>query len=444
MAVTEASVIWQRCLQRLSERLSEKDFNTWILPLQAIETENQIELLAPNRMVLERITQDYQQLIQAVILEYAPQNPPQLKLDIGSSRNDTAIAEKPADKPAPDARATSRLDPKYTFESFVQGKSNQIARAASEQVADHPGHSYNPLLIYGGSGLGKTHLMHAIGHHILENKPDARIVYRQAERFMSEFVSALRHHTVDNFKNLYRNADALLIDDIQFFAGKKSTQEEFFHTFDSLLQDKRQIVLTCDRLPKELDQLDDRLKTRFTWGLPVSVEPPELETRTAILLIKAEASGIELPQEVAFFIAKRVRSNVRELESALHRLTAASRFTGQTIDIEFAKQVLHDILAINDRLITIEGIQTTVSDYFQIRKIDLLSKRRNRSLARPRQIAMALTKELTDRSLPEIGEAFGGRDHTTVLHACRKVRELCASDSRINEDYNNLMRILSH
>ncbi len=444
MSVTETVEIWDRCLKRLSERLSDKDFNTWILPLQANESSDQIELLAPNRMVLDRITKDYQQLIQSVIDEYAPGSQRGLRLSIGSSR--APEPEEPLSSAAPgnDRRINSRLDPKYTFESFVQGKSNQIARAASEQVADHPGQSYNPLLIYGGSGLGKTHLMHAIGHHILKNKPSARIVYRQAERFMSEFVSALRHHTIDNFKELYRNADALLIDDIQFFAGKNSTQEEFFHTFDSLLQDKRQIVLTCDRLPKELDNLDDRLKTRFTWGLPVSVEPPELETRTAILMTKAEFSGLQLPQEVAFFIAKRVRSNVRELESALHRLTAAANFTGQSIDIEFAKQVLHDILAVNDRLITIEGIQTTVSDYFQIRKTDLLSKRRNRSLARPRQIAMALTKELTDRSLPEIGEAFGGRDHTTVLHACRKVRELCDSDSRINEDFNNLLRILSH
>ncbi|MDX1496707.1 MAG: chromosomal replication initiator protein DnaA, partial [Salinisphaeraceae bacterium] len=291
---------------------------------------------------------------------------------------------------------------------------------------------------------GKTHLMHAIGHRILADRPSARIVYRQAERFVNEYVAAIRHSNVDDFKSLYRNADALLIDDIQFFAGKKGTQEEFFHTFDALLQDKRQIVLTCDRLPKELDKLDERLKTRFTWGLPVSVEPPDMETRTAILMRKAELAGINLPQEVAFFIAKAVRSNVRELESALHRLDATTRITGQQIDLDFARQVLHDILASNDRLITIESIQTTVADYFQIRKAELLSKRRNRSVARPRQIAMAISKELTDRSLPEIGEAFGGRDHTTVLHACRKVAELCRTDTRINEDYNNLLRILSH
>lgn len=440
MSVPEAAMIWQRCLQRLSERLAEKEFNTWILPLQAVETSEQLELLAPNQMVLERVEQEYRSVVQAVVSQYADVP---ILFRIGDSQSNGQGRKQDSGDVQP-ARADSRLDPKYTFVSFVQGKSNQIARAASEQVADNPGQSYNPLLIYGGSGLGKTHLMHAIGHHILDKKPDARIVYRQAERFVNEFVGAIRHQNVEAFKDQYRNADALLIDDIQFFAGKKGTQEEFFHTFDALLQDKRQIVLTCDRLPKELDQLDERLKTRFTWGLPVSVEPPELETRTAILMSKAEANDVELPQEVAFFIAKRVRSNVRELESALHRLTAAARFTGQHIDIEFAKQVLHDMLAVNDRLITIDGIQTTVADYFQIRRTDLLSKRRNRSLARPRQIAMALTKELTDRSLPEIGEAFGGRDHTTVLHACRKVKELCSSDTRVSEDYSNLLRILSH
>ena len=416
------------------------------MPLQAQEDAEQIELLAPNRMVLDRISADYQTLIEEIIEDYAPTETPRLRLSIGSSRVDPDISgDSSSAVTAPQVPiAESRLDPKYSFDSFVQGKSNQIARAAAEQVADNPGQSYNPLLIYGGSGLGKTHLMHAIGHRILSEKPSARIVYRQAERFVNEYVAAIRHSNVDSFKSLYRNADALLIDDIQFFAGTKGTQEEFFHTFDSLLQDKRQIVLTCDRLPKELDKLDERLKTRFTWGLPVSVEPPDMETRTAILMRKAELAHIDLPQEVAFFIAKAVRSNVRELESALHRLDATTRITGQKIDLDFARQVLHDILASNDRLITIESIQTTVADYFQIRKAELLSKRRNRSVARPRQIAMALTKELTDRSLPEIGEAFGGRDHTTVLHACRKVRELCGADTRISEDYNNLLRILSH
>ena len=446
MSATETAVIWHRCLRRLSERLPEKEFNTWILPLQVQEDENQIALLAPNRMVLDRISGNYQDLIREIIEDYAPISPPKLLLAIGSSRIEVmeTAASHSVSEPVVAPSIDSRLDPKYSFESFVQGKSNQIARAAAEQVADNPGQSYNPLLIYGGSGLGKTHLMHAIGHRILADRPSARIVYRQAERFVNEYVAAIRHSNVDDFKSLYRNADALLIDDIQFFAGKKGTQEEFFHTFDALLQDKRQIVLTCDRLPKELDKLDERLKTRFTWGLPVSVEPPDMETRTAILMRKAELAGINLPQEVAFFIAKAVRSNVRELESALHRLDATSRLTGQQIDLDFARQVLHDILASNDRLITIESIQTTVADYFQIRKAELLSKRRNRSVARPRQIAMAISKELTDRSLPEIGEAFGGRDHTTVLHACRKVAELCRTDTRINEDYNNLLRILSH
>lgn len=442
MSVPEAAIIWPRCLQWLSESLPEKEFNTWILPLQAVESNEGVELLAPNQMVLDRVQREYQSTIQDALNKFSSLPSPSLRYGIGDSRQSPVAVKAVA--ALPDNRIDSSLDPKYTFDSFVQGKSNQIARAASEQVAVHPGDSYNPLLIYGSSGLGKTHLMHAIGHYIQRHKPGARIVYRTSERFVNEFIGAIRHRNVEDFKDQYRNADALLIDDIQFFAGKKGTQEEFFHTFDALLQDKRQIVLTCDRLPKELDQLDERLKTRFTWGLPVSIEPPELETRTAILMSKAEFGEVELPQEVAFFIAKRVRSNVRELESALHRLTAASRFTGQAIDIEFAKQVLQDMLAVNDRLVTAEGIQTTVADYFQIRKADLLSKRRNRSLARPRQIAMALTKELTDRSLPEIGEAFGGRDHTTVLHACRKVKELCDSDIRVNEDYSNLLRILSH
>ncbi len=436
--------LWQQCTQKLSERLSDKEFGTWIMPLQAVETDSGLDLLAPNAMVREQIEQHYLSLINRVVGECGVDPGAQVRLRIGSNSVIPSLPEEEEDTTPAAVTLGTRLDPKYTFESFVQGKSNHIARAAAEQVADNPGGSYNPLLIYGGSGLGKTHLMHGIGHRMVQHNPKARVVYRQAERFVNEMVAAIRHSRMDEFKSFYRSCDALLIDDIQFFAGKKGSQEEFFHTFNALLEGKQQIVLTCDRFPKELDDLEDRLKSRFSWGLSVSVEPPELETRVAILISKAEQAGISLPQEVAFFVAKRVRSNVRDLESALHRLIAGSQFTGIAIDIEFAKQVLQDMLAVHDRLITLENIIKTVAEYYKIRVSDLLSSRRNRSLARPRQIAMALAKDLTNHSLPEIGEAFGGRDHTTVLHACRKVQELRDSDSRINEDYSNLSRILSH
>ncbi len=437
--------LWQQCTQKLSERLSDKEFGTWIMPLQAIETDNGLDLLAPNAMVREQIEQHYITLINRVVGECAGDPDTKLRLKIGSQAPLSGLVNEPQENVTPAAVAMgTRLDPKYTFESFVQGKSNHIARAASEQVADNPGGSYNPLLIYGGSGLGKTHLMHGIGHRMAQHNPRAKVVYRQSERFVNEMIAAIRHSKMDEFKSFYRSCDALLIDDIQFFAGKKGSQEEFFHTFNALLEGKQQIVLTCDRFPKELDDLEDRLKSRFSWGLSVSVEPPELETRVAILMSKAEQAGTSIPQEVAFFVAKRVRSNVRDLESALHRLIAGSQFTGIPIQLDFAKQVLQDMLAVHDRLVTLENIIKTVSEYFKIRVSDLLSSRRSRSIARPRQVAMALAKELTNHSLPEIGEAFGGRDHTTVLHACRKIQELRDTDTRINEDYSNLSRILSN
>ena len=415
------------------------------MPLQAIETDSGLDLLAPNAMVRDQIEQNYMSLINRVVGECSPSGDTQLRLKIGSNATlvDLAAPDESDAQPAAVALGT-RLDPKYTFESFVQGKSNHIARAAAEQVADNPGGSYNPLLIYGGSGLGKTHLMHGVGHRMVQTNPRAKVVYRQAERFVNEMVAAIRHSKMDEFKSFYRSCDALLIDDIQFVAGKKGSQEEFFHTFNALLEGKQQIVLTCDRFPKELDDLEDRLKSRFSWGLSVSVEPPELETRVAILMSKAEQSGVRIPEEVAFFVAKRVRSNVRDLESALHRLIAGSQFTGIPIQLDFAKQVLQDMLAVHDRLVTLDNIIKTVAEYYKMRVSDMSSSRRSRSIARPRQVAMALAKELTNHSLPEIGEAFGGRDHTTVLHACRKVVELRETDSRINEDYSNLSRILSH
>jgi chromosomal replication initiator protein len=337
----------------------------------------------------------------------------------------------------------SRLNPDFTFANFVEGKSNQLARAAAVQVAENPGRAYNPLFIYGGVGLGKTHLMHAVGNVIRTRNERARVAYVHSERFVGDMVKALQHNTINDFKTAYRSLDALLIDDIQFFAGKDRSQEEFFHTFNALFEGQQQIILTCDRYPKEVDGLEERLKSRFGWGLTVAIEPPELETCVAILMSKAAVSRVDLPDEVAFFIAKRIRSNVRELEGALRRVVANSQFTGRAITMDFAKEALRDLLALQDRLVTIENIQKTVAEYFKIRVADLLSKRRSRSIARPRQVAMALSKELTSHSLPEIGDAFGGRDHTTVLHACRVIKGLRESNTRTSEDYSNLLRTLA-
>jgi chromosomal replication initiator protein len=335
------------------------------------------------------------------------------------------------------------LNEDYTFTNFVEGKSNQLARAASMQVAENPGKAYNPLFVYGGVGLGKTHLMHAVGHSIIRRNPAARISYLHSERFVGDRFKELQHNIINEFKKFYRTLDVLLIDDIQFFAGKERSQEEFFHTFNALLEGQQQVIMTCDRYPKEIDGLEERLKSRFGWGLTVCIEPPELETRVAILMQKATQSGVDLPDEVAFFVAKRIRSNVRELEGALRRVMANARFTERAITLDFAREALKDLLALQDKLVTIENIQKTVADYYKIRVADLLSKRRNRSIARPRQMAMALSKELTNHSLPEIGDAFGGRDHTTVLHGCGKIKELREGDRRIEEDFGNLLRTLS-
>jgi chromosomal replication initiator protein len=337
----------------------------------------------------------------------------------------------------------SRLNPAFTFANFVEGKSNQLARAAAISVSENPGNAYNPLFIYGGVGLGKTHLMQSVGNLIVRNDPAAKVAYVHSERFVGDMVRGLQHNTIADFKRTYRSLDALLIDDIQFFAGKERSQEEFFHTFNALLEGQRQIVLTCDRYPKEVSGLEERLKSRFGWGLTVAIEPPELETSVAILMSKAAAESEVIPEEVAFFIAQRIRSNVRELEGALRRVLANARFTGRPVTLEFAKEALRDLLALQDKLVTVDNIQKTVAEYFKIRVADLLSKRRSRSIARPRQIAMALAKELTTHSLPEIGDAFGGRDHTTVLHACRRIKLLRDSETRVAEDYNNLLRTLT-
>ncbi len=439
------TTLWNRCVRDLQAELPEQQFNTWIRPLQAVEDGETLRLLAPNRFVVDWLQQHYIERIVELIDDAGSKS--ELVVEVGSRPKAHApIASTNIIAPTPRHAVTpvaSRLNPDFSFANFVEGKSNQLARAAACQVSENPGKSYNPLFIYGGVGLGKTHLMQAIGNAMLANNPRARVSYVHSERFVGDMVRGLQHNTISEFKRAYRSLDALLIDDIQFFAGKERSQEEFFHTFNALLEGQRQIVLTCDRFPKEVNGLEERLKSRFGWGLTVAIEPPELETSVAILKSKAANDGTDLPDEVAFFIAKRIRSNVRELEGALRRVIANSTFTGRPISLDFAKEALRDLLALQERLVSIENIQKTVADYFKIRVADLLSKRRSRSIARPRQIAMTLAKELTNHSLPEIGDAFGGRDHTTVLHGCRRIAALRETELRVREDYSNLLRTLT-
>jgi len=442
--------LWQLCLAHLEDRLPEQELNTWVRPLQAIENESCLRLLAPNTIVRDWIHQHLLTVLTEAVADVRGGQPLAVIVEVGSMNVSKPLKLMSADRieePAVTESAAfvygNKLNADFNFRSFVEGKSNQLAYAAAKQVAENPGDAYNPLFIYGGVGLGKTHLMHAVGNNMLERKPKARVVYLNSERFVGDMVRALQRNKINEFKTFYRSLDALLIDDIQFFAGKDQSQEEFFHTFNSLLEGQKQIILTCDRYPKEVAGLEERLKSRFGWGLTVAVEPPELETRVAILMNKAEQSGISLPSEVAFLIAKRIHSNVRELEGALRRVIANHRFTHKPITLDFAKESLKDLLTLQDKLVTVENIQKTVADYFKIRVVDLLSPRRTRSLARPRQLAMALSKELTTHSLPELGNLFGGRDHTTVLHACRKVQELRDTDVRTKEDYQNLLRSLS-
>ncbi len=447
--------LWNRCLRVLGNELPEQDFNTWVRPLQCVERDGEIRLLAPNTYVIDWLEQHALPRIEELVRACAEGAVPTVLLDVGTRANaapaQAAAPASPEGVMGGSARGTrtltsvlgSRINVEFTFDNFVEGKSNQLAKAASIQVAGNPGTAYNPLFLYGGVGLGKTHLMHAVANRIRERSPDARIAYVHSERFVGDMVKALQHNTINDFKTAYRSLDALLIDDIQFFAGKERSQEEFFHTFNALLDRQQQVILTCDRYPKEVEGLEERLKSRFGWGLTVAIEPPELETCVAILMSKAVLSRVDLPEEVAFFIAKRIRSNVRELEGALRRVVATAHFTGRAITLEFAKEALRDLLALQERLVTVENIQKTVAEYYKIRIADLLSKRRSRSIARPRQVAMALAKELTNHSLPEIGDAFGGRDHTTVLHACRRIKELRDAELRIGEDYMNLLRTLA-
>ncbi|WP_421682995.1 chromosomal replication initiator protein DnaA [Stutzerimonas urumqiensis] len=474
--------LWQQCLECMRDELPAQQFNTWIRPLQVEAMGDELKVYAPNRFVLDWVNEKYLTRLLELLSERGNGAAPSLSLLIGSRRvptgalpasslsasvNTTVVATPAASaaesqaapaeqarpvEPSPAPREvqvegalkhTSYLNRAFTFENFVEGKSNQLARAAAWQVADNPKHGYNPLFLYGGVGLGKTHLMHAVGNHLLKKNPNAKVIYLHSERFVADMVKALQLNAINEFKRFYRSVDALLIDDIQFFAKKERSQEEFFHTFNALLEGGQQVILTSDRYPKEIDGLEERLKSRFGWGLTVAVEPPELETRVAILMKKATQAKVELPHDAAFFIAQRIRSNVRELEGALKRVIAHAHFMGRDITIELIRESLKDLLALQDKLVSVDNIQRTVAEYYKIKIADLLSKRRSRSVARPRQVAMALSKELTNHSLPEIGDAFGGRDHTTVLHACRKIAELREIDADIREDYKNLLRTLT-
>ena len=450
---------WQHCLNRLGGDIPQQQFNTWIRPLRAEWQESGLVLAAPNRFIRDFVVEKYLPLINTYLLDVVAPAAAQASITVqgttppaplpvrpiatGAAQAATRPVETPV-RPAPAALVSpSSLVEGYTFERFVEGKSNQLALAAAQQVAEHPGLSYNPLFLYGGVGLGKTHLMHAVGNAMRRKNPDAKVVYLHSERFVADMVKALQLNAINDFKRFYRSVDALLIDDIQFFANKDRSQEEFFHTFNALLEGGQQMILTCDRYPKEIDGVEERLKSRFGWGLTVAVEPPDLETRVAILMKKAEQSHISLAPDAAFFIAQRIRSNVRELEGALKRVIASANFTGRPFDIDLIKDSLKDLLALQDKQVSLDNIKRKVAEYYKIKVADLMSKRRNRSVARPRQVAMAMAKELTHHSLPEIGDAFGGRDHTTVLHACRKIRELRDVSPDISEDYQNLLRALT-
>ena len=438
------SSVWDHCLATLRSDLTEQQFNTWIKPLFVIEDEEgpSLTLLAPNKFVVNWVQKNYLEQIKD-----AAEKRLHAKTTVAISVGDQSLATTKTSNELPQTiiktAVGAPLNRLYTFEGFVAGKSNQIARAAAIQIAENPGTSYNPFFIYGGVGLGKTHLMQSVGNRLNKNNQKMKVAYVHSERFVGEMVSALQHNTINSFKNQYRSLDVLLIDDIQFFAGKERSQEEFFHTFNVLLEANKQIIITSDRYPKEIRGLEERLKSRFGWGLTVCIDPPELETCVAILMVKASLEGFDLPEEVAFFIASKIRTNVRELEGALRKLMANCKFTNREPSVDLARESLRDLLALQAKQITIENIQKTVAEYYNIRISDLLSKRRNRSITRPRQLAMAITRELTSHSLPEIGDSFGGRDHTTVIHACKKTVLFKESNNRIKEDYENIVRSLN-
>ncbi|WP_372965028.1 chromosomal replication initiator protein DnaA [Marinobacter sp.] len=480
--------MWHQCLEVLRDEFPAQQFNTWLRPLQSDQREGQLMLFAPNRFVMDWVNEKYLRRIEEVLKDLNGGQAPRVQMKVGSApkpddpvvrsvpevdetghtvtEEEKSVAATVAHRRANttnnsnlatstmsgqrrsvqvegDIKHQSFLNETFTFDTFVEGKSNQLARAASMQVAENPGGAYNPLFLYGGVGLGKTHLMHAIGNEIVRRNPNAKVAYLRSERFVADMVKALQLNAINEFKRYYRSVDALLIDDIQFFARKERSQEEFFHTFNALLEGGQQVIVTCDRFPKEIVDMEERLKSRFGWGLTVMVEPPELETRVAILMKKAEQANVKLSSEAAFFIAQKIRSNVRELEGALRLVIANAHFTGSEITPPFIRESLKDLLALHEKQVSVDNIQRTVAEYYKIKVADLLSKRRTRTVTRPRQVAMLLSKELTNHSLPEIGDAFGGRDHTTVLHACKKIRELQETDPGIREDYQNFMRLLT-
>lgn len=441
-------VLWDKCLSKLEDEISPRDFSTWVRPLYANNQDSELILYAPNRFIKEWLEDHLLSELNLAAQHFAGEGravsialeaPAVAKVEKPNSQHHSSTKNEAGSTPF----GTNVLNPSFIFENHIEGKSNQIARAATKQVSENPGTAYNPLFIYGGVGLGKTHLMHAAGNLIKANTKNAHVAYVHSERFVSDMVKSIETNSMNKFKNYYRSLDALLIDDIQFFADKDKSQEEFFHTFNTLIETGAQIILTSDKFPKEINNLQERLTSRFESGLTVRIDPPELETRVAILKNKARKNNVELADDVAFMVAKKIRSNVRELEGALHRLVASSRFSNRPIDLDLAKDTLQDLTIFQERKISIENIQKTVVDYYGIRVADLKSKRRNRQIARPRQIAMALAKELTNMSLPDIGDAFGGRDHTTVIHACKKVDELTRTDSKIQEDYASLQKILT-
>ncbi len=486
--------MWHQCLEVLRDEFPAQQFNTWLRPLQSDHRDGLLMLFAPNRFVMDWVNEKYLRRIEEVLKDLNGGQAPRVQMKVGSAPKPDETVERsvpevdetghavteeeksvaatavqrnvepsepatPPPVPAPASTPTSSqrrsvqvegdikhqsfLNETFTFDTFVEGKSNQLARAASMQVAENPGGAYNPLFLYGGVGLGKTHLMHAIGNEIVRRNPRAKVAYLRSERFVADMVKALQLNAINEFKRYYRSVDALLIDDIQFFARKERSQEEFFHTFNALLEGGQQVIVTCDRFPKEIVDMEERLKSRFGWGLTVMVEPPELETRVAILMKKADQANVKLSSEAAFFIAQKIRSNVRELEGALRLVIANAHFTGSEITPPFIRESLKDLLALHEKQVSMDNIQRTVAEYYKIKVSDLLSKRRTRTVTRPRQVAMLLSKELTNHSLPEIGDAFGGRDHTTVLHACKKIRELQETDPGIREDYQNFMRLLT-
>ncbi len=462
---------WVACLGRFQEELSAQQFNTWIKPLHYKIDEQSLTLFAPNRFVQQWVKDKFLSRVVDFAKETLP-HPIEVNVVLLESYNDDniksiesfidggpikakskeaqSVVSKAVDKSAPKEPVAKKhkisehsgLNPAFNFNNLVTGKANQLARAAALQIAENPGNTYNPLFIYGGVGLGKTHLLQAIGNHLKELRPEAKIKYLHAERYVSDVVKAYEHKAFDEFKRLYHSLDMLLIDDIQFFAKKTRTQEEFFYAFNTLIESKKQIIITCDTYPKEIADMEERLRTRFSWGLTVAVEPPELEMRVAILLKKAEEANIALTEEVAFFVAKQIRSSVRELEGALNRIVAMSKFTGHQIDVSLAKEALKDLIAVRGRQITIEYIQKTVADYYKIKVAEMYSKKRTRNFARPRQIAMALTRELTNHSFPEIGEAFGSRHHTTVMHACDEIEQLRQNDQTIARDIAFLVQVI--